>query len=150
MSEWKTAGIVFLAGLAAIAAWWIFVVESDAERTSRLHAEFDTETKRKVAHLSDAGHPNAKILVDEALRTCKRAIRSHARDPETAVIPDVGWMTGGADWRFFWTQNTRMVRMRNGVGLEVAVTAGCVVDEVSGDVRLLQLDGRQLIDLGAR
>lgn len=58
-------------------------------------------------------------------------------------------MKGGVDWRFFWTQNTRMVRMRNGVGLEVAATAACVVDEVSGDAKLVELDGRQLVGPGA-
>lgn len=150
MSEWKTAGIVFLTGVTALAAWWIFVVESHAERTTRIQTEFEAEQKRKVARLSAIGHPGAKVSDDEALQTCKRALKSVARDPEKAEIPDVGWMRGGADWRFFWNQNTRMLRMRNGLGLEVTTTGVCVVDEVSGDVKLLELDGRQLITSGAR
>jgi hypothetical protein len=54
-------------------------------------------------------------------------------------------MRGGADWRYLWNQNSRMVRMRNGLGNEVAMIALCVVDEDSGRIKLLTLDGKQLI-----
>jgi exopolysaccharide biosynthesis protein len=85
---------------------------------------------------------------ENALRTCQNAIRQTARDPETAVIPDVGAMRGGVDWRYLWNGNSRMVRLKNGLGLEVAVIAMCVVDEKSGNIKLLVIDGKQLITPG--
>lgn len=41
-----------------------------------------------------------------------------------------------------------MVRVRNALGLDVAVTALCVVDEESGHIKLLTVDGKQLIAPG--
>lgn len=92
-----------------------------------------------------AAGPGATIKNEAALRICQKALKGYARDPETAVIPDVGAMHGGADWRYLWNQHSRMVRMRNGLGNEVAVIALCVVDEDTGKIKLLTLDGKQLI-----
>lgn len=38
--------------------------------------------------------------------------------------------------------------MRNGMGIEVGVIALCVVDEETGRIKLLTLDGKQLISPG--
>ena len=80
-----------------------------------------------------------------ALERCQGTLRTAARDPETAKIPVVYPMQGGADWRFLWAAHTKLVRMRNGLGAEVAVGALCVVDEDTGKIKLLTLDGKQLI-----
>jgi hypothetical protein len=40
--------------------------------------------------------------------------------------------------------------MRNGLGQEVAAGALCVVDETSGQIKLLVLNGQQLISPSAR
>lgn len=98
-----------------------------------------------VSSAAMAAGLDAKVGNEAALRTCQKALKSHARDPETAVIPDVGAMRGGADWRYLWNQNSRMVRMRNGLGAEVAVIALCVVDENTGKIKLLTLDGKQYV-----
>ena len=79
---------------------------------------------------------------------CQRALKGAARDPETATVPEVSPMKDGADWRFLWAPQTAQVRMRNGLGMEVAVEAFCVVDEDSGKIKLLVLDGKQLISPG--
>lgn len=54
-------------------------------------------------------------------------------------------MRGGADRRFLWNANSRLVRMPNGMGIEVGVIALCVVDEETGKIKLLKLDGKQLV-----
>lgn len=76
---------------------------------------------------------------------CKSALKQFARDPETASIPDVSPLQGGSDWRFLWAPNTQQVRMRNGLGLEVAVSVFCVADECTRKIKLLTLDGKQFI-----
>lgn len=95
-----------------------------------------------------AATPNARVVNSEALQACQKALRSAARDPEKAEVPDVGAMHGGADWRFLWNANSRVVRMQNGLGAQVAVTALCVVDEDNGRIKLLTLDGKQLVAPG--
>jgi len=54
-------------------------------------------------------------------------------------------MKGGADWRYMWNGNSRQVRMRNGLGQEIAAGALCVVDQDTGGIKLLVLDGKQLV-----
>lgn len=95
-----------------------------------------------------AGAQEKRIKVEAALQTCQTALKQASRDPEKAKIPGVGAMKGGADWRFLWNENSRMVRMRNGLGNEVAAIALCVVDEDTGRIKLLTLDGKQLVAPG--
>lgn len=90
-----------------------------------------------------------KIEWSTALERCQQTLLLAARDPETAKIPVVYPMQGGADWRFLWAPHTKQVRMRNGLGAEVAVGAFCVVDEDTGKIKLLTLDGKQLVTPGA-
>ncbi|MDD2178158.1 hypothetical protein OIN59_12000 [Acidovorax sp. D2M1] len=102
-----------------------------------------------VLMLSTLGTAYGKTISEEqALRTCQKTLKQAARDPETAVVPDVGAMRGGADRRFLWNANSRLVRMRNGMGIEVGVIALCVVDEETGRIKLLTLDSKQLISPG--
>lgn len=99
--------------------------------------------------LNSTGFAHGKNISEEqALRTCQKALKQAARDPETAVIPDVGAMRGGADRRYLWNANSRLVRMRNGMGAEVGVIALCVVDEDTEKIKLLTLDGKQLVSPG--
>jgi hypothetical protein len=103
-----------------------------------------------LAGAASAAGTSAPITEQVALGTCQTALRKAARDPELAQIPDVGAMKGGADWRYMWNGNSRQVRMRNGLGQEVAAGALCVVDETSGQIKLLVLNGQQLISPSGR
>ncbi|CAN7563966.1 hypothetical protein [Acidovorax sp. LjRoot117] len=95
--------------------------------------------------IAGIGLAHAKAISEEsALRTCQKALKTAARDPEKAVVPDVGAMRGGADRRFLWNANSKLIRMRNGLGAEVAVGALCVVDEDTGQIKLLTLDGKRI------
>lgn len=85
---------------------------------------------------------------EKALRTCQDSIISASRDPEKAVIPDTGKVRDGTDYRFLWNQNSHLVRLPNGLGLEVAAGVLCVVNETSGRIKLLVVDGKQLVAPG--
>lgn len=131
--EWKIAGVVLSVGVVAALTWFY---------TSTPRVELPPTLAERMAV---KGHPFASISDEDALRFCQRAITQAARDPASAKVPDVEWMKGGADWRFNWSTATQMVRMKNGIGAEVATDALCVVDEQTAKIKLLVLDGRQLI-----
>lgn len=136
--EWKIAGGIFVVGALAALSWFFFASASPQP----LRPTLAEQTAERMAEI---GHPGAKVTNEDALRLCQKTITQAARDPETAVVPDVGWMKGGVDWRFSWNQNSRLVRMKSGLGLEVGATALCVVDEAAGHIKLLVVDGVQLI-----
>ena len=140
-TEWKIVAGIFVLGLVLIVAF--FASRPSPEETARI--AFQQKEEKRKEYLVSVGHPDAKVMDEAAFKTCQQEIKRASRDPETAVIPAVGWMRGGADWRFLWNQNTRMVRMKNGLGLEVALTALCVVDEVTGKIKLLTLNEQTLI-----
>ena len=129
-NDWKVGAAVFLTGLVAIGAYAVFTYESDEKRDARFARE---EKKAAEQYAQDAPL--------RALSACQRAIRQVSRDPETVKVPYVQRMRDGADYRFFWSKESQPVRMRNGLGLEVPVPALCVVDEKSGRIKLLSIDG---------
>ena len=147
-TEWKIAAGIFVFCLVLMVVF--FASRPSPEETARAAFQ-QKEEKRKEKdekrkeYLASVGHPDAKVLDDAALETCQRELKRVSRDPETAVIPAVGWVRGSADWRFLWNQDSRMVRMKNGLGLEVALRALCVVDEMTGKIKLLTLDEQVLI-----
>lgn len=128
--EWKVAGVIGAVGTICLV--YLFA-------SGKTTAEDLQQKERKAAEVRLA------VASGSALMNCKRELKKSARDPETAQIPDVSPLKGGSDWRFLWAPDTQQVRMRNGLGLEVAVGAFCVVDESTGKIKLLTLDGQQLI-----
>lgn len=128
--EWKIAGVI--GALGVIVLVYLFA-------SGKPSSESHQQKERRAAEVKLA------VAEGSALMNCKRALKQIARDPETASIPDVPPLKGGSDWRFLWAPNTQQVRMRNGLGLEVAVGAFCVVDEGTGKIKLLTLDGQQFI-----
>lgn len=82
----------------------------------------------------------------EALVICQQAIRSVAKDPEKADIPAIkGGLADDGTYVFHWGGSTRMARMRNGLGLEVAVTADCAVHKDTHKLTRLVIDGKDII-----
>lgn len=124
-------------GLVGIAVWQLASHESPAEQEARLF---------KVDSLSTQASTVA--AQGSALMTCQRAIKKASNDPANAKVPDVALLKDGADYRFLWSAS-QPVRVRNGLGLEVAVSALCVVDETSGKIKLLTLDSKPLISPNA-
>lgn len=132
-TEWKVGGAILGAGVFGLLIWF-FWGESAAAREARLSAELEQE---RVA----AQHAARST----ALRQCQHAIKAASRDPETAVVPAIEAMSGGADHRFLWNQSSRMVRLKNGLGLEVPATAVCVVGEDGARIKMLTVDGVALV-----
>ena len=83
---------------------------------------------------------------EDALVICKQAIRSTAKDPEKADIPTIkGGLANDGTYVFHWNGATRMARMRNGLGLEVAVTADCAVHKDTHKLTRLVIDGKDIV-----
>jgi hypothetical protein len=131
--EWKVAGAIGVLGLVGF--FYLFASRGASPSTPE---KSTSAAESKVAAARGS-----------ALLNCQRAIKRASRDPESANVPAVSPLKEGADWRFLWSPNTQQVRVRNGLGLEVAVGAFCVVDEVTGNIKLLTLDGVQLITPGS-
>lgn len=81
----------------------------------------------------------------EALGMCQAALKSVARDPDKADIPYVENMGRGSEYYFAWGAQTKMARMRNGLGLDVAVSASCIVNGVTRRITSLSLNGRSIL-----
>lgn len=76
---------------------------------------------------------------------CEDAIRRFAKDPEKVKVPFVLNQGRGDTYEFNWVPQTSLVRMRNGLGLDVAVRASCSVSSRTGSVTSLTLDGQKLL-----
>jgi len=76
---------------------------------------------------------------------CMRAIQLASKDPERVQIPWVDPRMGGDDFHFAWGHSTRMLRMRNGLGLEVAASGSCTVSRARKTVTSLTIDGQRLL-----
>lgn len=81
----------------------------------------------------------------DALVMCQTALKSAARDPENADIPYVDNLGKADEYVYAWGGQTKMARMRNGLGLEVAASASCIVDGRAKRITSLTLNGRALI-----
>lgn len=132
-AEWKRGAAVLAMGLVGIAVWQVASHETQAQREARLLQQDTRSAQATVAAARGS-----------ALLNCQRAIKNASYDPSTAQVPAVDALQGGADYRFLWTPQ-QPVRLRNGLGLEVPASALCVVDEGSGKIKLLTLDGQPLI-----
>lgn len=83
--------------------------------------------------------------VTDALGACRTAILQVAKDPDTAKIPYVDGAESPSQFTFTWNRETSLIRMRNGLGLEVPATAICRFSKSANQVSTLQLDDQILI-----
>lgn len=81
----------------------------------------------------------------DALVMCQMALKSAARDPESADIPYVENHGRGDEYVYAWGAQTKMARMRNGLGLDVAASASCVVDGRTKRITSLTLNGQTIV-----
>lgn len=94
----------------------------------------------------DSGAPAAASFDwNDALTMCQFALKKASRDPEKAEVPYVANQGSGDNYHFAWGASTKMARMRNGLGLEVAATASCTVSGSQKRITSLVLDGNTLI-----
>lgn len=81
----------------------------------------------------------------DALFMCQQALKMVSRDPEKANIPYVADHGSGNEAYFAWGASTKMARMRNGLGLEVAASASCTVDKTEKRITTLTLNGKSIL-----
>lgn len=82
-----------------------------------------------------------------ALELCQRAIKLASKDPEKAQVPFVNGRQSAHELHFSWDHGGKMLRLRNGFGLEVAASGFCAVDTVGKRITALEIDGKKF-DLG--
>lgn len=105
-----------------------------------------TREDRLRANARDAAAQAAAPLSSlDALLLCQNALKRVSRDPEKATIPYVEDSGRGTESYFAWGPSTKMARMRNGLGLEVAASASCIVDRANKKITALTLDGKTII-----
>lgn len=92
----------------------------------------------------EQGPSPADFTWNDALLMCQTTIPKFARDPDTAVVPYVPNYGKGNEYYFAWGDGTKHVRMRNGLGLEVPVSASCIVDGNTRTITQLNLDGKTI------
>lgn len=92
-----------------------------------------------------AAAPDLGISEMEALALRQYNLKRAPRDPDKAVVPYVENMGRGSEAYFAWGASTKHARMRNGLGIEVAVSASCIVDLRAKRITSLTLNGETLI-----
>lgn len=86
----------------------------------------------------------ADFTWNDALLMCQTTITKFARDPDTAVVPYVPNVRKGNEYYFAWGDGTKYVRIRNDLGLEVPVSAYCIVDGNTRTITQLSIDGKTI------
>lgn len=82
---------------------------------------------------------------NDALTLCQMTLKKMSRDPEKAEVPYVQNHGSGDEYYFAWGGSTKMARMRNGLGLEVATSASCTVSHSQRRITSLTLDGKTIL-----
>jgi len=97
--------------------------------------------------VTDKTQPPAEAGLSDgdAAYLCAQAIRAASRDAERAEVPTVLPVRSAGSVVFTWANNTRLLRLRNGLGQEVAATGVCIVDRSGGRIQQLVVDGERLI-----
>lgn len=135
IKEWKVAGIVFCVLLSVLVGWKIWAYESPAKARERLQVERDLKADQVAAQERAAAMNNAFGL-------CRKAILTIARDPEKSEVPYMFPVVEDGNWVWSWRQQTKMLRFRNGLGLEVAATGLCTVDRKAMRIEMLIVDDK--------
>lgn len=81
----------------------------------------------------------------EALAMCQFAMRRASRDPDKAEIPFVDGFEEASGFYFAWGGQTKHMRMRNGLGMDVAASGSCYVSKSTRTITQLTLDGKTII-----
>lgn len=82
----------------------------------------------------------------EARMLCVSAFKYISKDPDKAEIPYVKDMgTGAGEYFFAWGPNTKHMRMRNGLGLDVATTGSCIVSTSTRKITSMTVNGKPVL-----
>lgn len=128
--KWTLGKILGLVFVAFIVVSCIAGNSSDAPKSSSTASKEPAKPK-----------PLEKI---EALTMCQMLIQRASRDPEKADVPYIEGYDTGAEFTFKWDRNTKLARLRNGLGLEVGTTAFCSINKERREFTLLNIDGENI------
>lgn len=117
--KWVVAGLIFFSVL-----WLVSLFQPSRQRAIPSAVSFDAA---------------------DALALCQSAIKLASKDAEKAQVPYVPDQGDDGFYFFAWNNTTKLARLRNGLGIEVGVTALCRVDKTRKKILSLTLDGTQLI-----
>lgn len=84
----------------------------------------------------------AKFTASDARDKCRTLIKQMSRDAEKAKIPSIPAAEKEDGFIFVWSNQTQLVRLRNGLGIEVGVPAHCLVSKSTKEVAMLAVDGK--------
>lgn len=76
-----------------------------------------------------------------ALTHCQSVLKGMTRDPEKAEVPYVNGKEYSDSFSFTWGPGTKMIRARNGFGLEVGTTGECTVSKTTRKITRIGIDG---------
>lgn len=90
--------------------------------------------------------PAADPLSDlQALAMCQNAIVGAAKDPENADVPYVSPSVRGDEFLFSWGASTKMAKLRNGLGIDAATSASCIVNTKTRRITGLTINGQTIL-----
>lgn len=130
--KWSAGKILGLVFVAFIVASCIAGVNSDATSSN------DSSTAAKAP---EKPKPLDRI---EALTMCQMLIKRAANDPEKADVPYIKGFESADSFNFKWSRESKLVRMRNGLGLDVGMPAFCSVNKETRHFTQLNIDGQDI------
>lgn len=107
-----------------------------------------------VQHLKSSGnsrgsYASSRYTASDAHTECEFMLKRLTKDPEKAVVPYIKGTEYADSFSFSWNTGTKLIRTRNGLGLEVGVAGECAVNKTSRKITRIVFDG-QVIDFGAK
>lgn len=78
-----------------------------------------------------------------SLRICQEAIKNVSRDYAATKVPYAKNYGSKGESYFAWN-NKNPIKMVNGMGMLVPVSGSCIVDEASGHITSLTLNGKTI------
>lgn len=121
-SKWMKAAVI------VVGSYLVFSCVSGTGSTSRT----STSSQPSFGHI-------------QALTMCQMALKRSSRDPDNAQVPYVNNQGNDSEFYYAWGPATKVVRMRNGLGLEVAASASCIVNGSTKRITSLTLNGETII-----
>lgn len=171
--QWYLVGIFVLALLAVLLifhALGFFKMEKN-EQTPKAKAEYKQNTVitnknnvsatgiliaavmviffiyREANNYERKSNQSNDFTAIEALSQCQWTLKKLSRDPDTAEVPYVENFGSKGEYYFAWGAETKYARMRNGLGLEVPISASCIVNAVTKKITQLTFDGKTIIQM---
>lgn len=94
--------------------------------------------------ISKDGDEEKAFSSADALLMCQMAFKKMALDPDKADVPYVKDFGKGGESYFAWGASTKMMRMRNGLGMDVATSGACFVDHATRRITGMTLNGKDV------